>query len=93
MTSTIRCASPPIAALQLLELRRVARRRRDVSPKTRKLVVLEDGAKWILRGESRVDTGGGKKVGGAFREDPPAKKWPRALHQHAVAAWARLVDR
>lgn len=65
----------------------------DVSPKTRKLVVLEDGAKWILRGESRVDTGGGKKVGGAFREDPPAKKWPRALHQHAVAAWARLVDR
>ncbi|HTE55113.1 MAG TPA: hypothetical protein VK698_29880, partial [Kofleriaceae bacterium] len=28
MTSTIRCASPPIAALQLLELQRVARRRR-----------------------------------------------------------------
>jgi hypothetical protein len=67
--------------------------RGDVSPKTRKLVVLEDGKKWILRGESRVDVGGGEKVGGAFVADPAATKWPKKVHEHAVAAWGRLVEK
>jgi hypothetical protein len=65
----------------------------DVSPRGRKVVVLENGEKWILRGQSRVDPGGGPPVGGAFTADPPQKQWPRALHEHAVDVWQRLVDR
>ncbi|HKE16655.1 MAG TPA: hypothetical protein VKB80_17400 [Kofleriaceae bacterium] len=65
----------------------------DVSPKGRKVVVLENGEKWILRGESRVDPGGGKPVGGDFTSDPPQQKWPKTLHDHATDVWQRLVDR
>jgi len=64
-----------------------------VSPKGRKVVVLENGEKWILRGQSRVDPGGGQRLGGTFTPDPPQKKWPKTLHDHAVDVWQRLVDR
>jgi hypothetical protein len=65
----------------------------DVSPKGRKVVVLENGEKWILRGESRVDVGGGQRVGGSFKPDPAQNRWPKALHDHAVGVWQRLIDR
>ncbi len=65
----------------------------DVSPKGRKVVVLENGEKWILRGQNRVDPGGGPPLGGTFTADPPQKKWPKTLHDHAIDVWQRLVDR
>jgi hypothetical protein len=65
----------------------------DVSPKGRKVVLLENGEKWILRGQSRVDPGGGPRLGGAFTPDPPQNRWPKTLHDHAVDVWQNLVDR
>ena len=65
----------------------------DVSPKGRKVVVLENGEKWILRGQSRVDPGGGPRLGGSFTPDPPHNRWPRTLHDHAVEVWQRFIDR
>lgn len=65
----------------------------DVSPKRRKVVLLEDGEKWILRGESRVDAGGGQRLGGRFTPDPERGKWPKTLHDHAIDVWNRFVDR
>ncbi len=65
----------------------------DVSPKGRKVVVLENGEKWILRGQSRVDPGGGPRLGGTFTPDPPQNRWPKTLHDHAVDVWQRFIDR
>jgi hypothetical protein len=65
----------------------------DVSPRGRKVVVLENGEKWILRGQSRVDVGGGQRLGGRFTADPPQKNWPKTLHDHAIDVWQRFVDR
>lgn len=65
----------------------------DVSPKGRKVVLLENGEKWILRGQSRVDPGGGPRLGGTFTPDPPQNRWPKTLHDHAVDVWQRFVDR
>lgn len=65
--------------------------RSDVSPDTRKLVVLQGGQKYILRGESRVDVGNGEKVGGKFKADPATDKWPKPLLDHAAKQWQRLL--
>lgn len=65
----------------------------DVSPKGRKVVLLENGEKWILRGDSRVDAGGGQRLGGRFTPDPAQGKWPKTLHDHAIDVWNRFVDR
>jgi hypothetical protein len=65
----------------------------DVSPKGRKVVLLENREKWILRGQSRVDAGDGPPMGGRFTPDPPQPKWPKTLHDHAIDVWDRFVDR
>ncbi|MBK9034383.1 MAG: hypothetical protein IPL61_24475 [Myxococcales bacterium] len=61
----------------------------DVSPSTRKLLVLEGPAKHALRGNSRIDAGGGDLVGGDYKADP-FKKAP-ALKALAEARWQKLL--
>lgn len=61
----------------------------DVSPQTRKLLVLEGTAKYALRGETRVDVGGGDLVGGAYKADGFGKNAP--LLAYAKAQWAALL--
>jgi hypothetical protein len=66
--------------------------RSDVSPLPLKLLVLENGEKYILRGETRVEHAPGEKAGGKEKPDPAAKKWPAGFLDHARAVWARVVD-
>ena len=62
----------------------------DVSPLTLKLLVLEQGAKYIVRGSTRVDVGGGELTGGEHQPDGALKKQP-AFAAHAEAVWAKVV--
>lgn len=61
----------------------------DVSPATRKLLVLEGKDKHALRGTSQVDAGGGDVMGGEFKADG-FKKAP-ALKALAEKRWAKLL--
>ncbi|NVB77945.1 MAG: hypothetical protein HOV81_06075 [Kofleriaceae bacterium] len=60
--------------------------RSDVSPATYKLLLLENGKKFILRGETTVDPGDGI-MGGTFTADPDESKWPAAFLRHAKQLW------
>ncbi len=62
----------------------------DVSPMSMKLLMLEGGAKYALRGDSRVDLGGGETEGGTFK--PDFKKAPRGFLEHATKVWNRHVE-
>ena len=64
--------------------------RSDVSPGTYKLLVLENGTKYILRGETTVDLGD-SIMGGKFTADPAESKWPAAFLRHAKQVWARTA--
>lgn len=61
--------------------------RSDVSPATYKLLVLENGKKYILRGQTTVDPGDGA-IGGTFTAEPAEAKWPAAFLGHAKKLWA-----
>ena len=61
----------------------------DVSPSTRKLLVLEGKDKHALRGSSRVDAGGGQTVGGEFKLEG-FKKAP-SLQALAETQWKTLL--
>lgn len=61
----------------------------DVSPMSMKVLVLEGDKKWILRGESKVDVGGGEIVGGSYK--PDFAKAPPAFLEHAKAVWDKHV--
>lgn len=58
----------------------------DVSPVTQKLVVLEGGQKYILRGTSRVDTGA-EKLGGEFKSE--GFEGAKPLLARATLIWER----
>lgn len=62
----------------------------DVSPLSLKLLVLEQRAKFIVRGSTRVDVGGGELVGGEQKPDAALKRAPKLL-AHANAVWAKIV--
>jgi len=62
----------------------------DVSPLTLKLLVLEQGAKYIVRGSTRVDVGGGERMGGEHQPDAALKK-ASAFRAHAEEVWAKIV--
>ena len=64
--------------------------RSDVSPATYKLLLLENGKKYILRGETTVDPGDGL-MGGTFIADPVEAKWPAAFLRHAKELWANTA--
>jgi hypothetical protein len=63
----------------------------DVSPARLKLLVLEDGAKYIIRGSSyaRPGDGAGLPALAAPAPEPAAGRWPPALHRHASALFTR----
>lgn len=63
----------------------------DVSPDTVKLLVLEGGDKYILRGENRVQVGEKEFAGGKYKPDPVANKWPAGALEHAKKLWAKTV--
>lgn len=60
--------------------------RSDVSPATYKLLLLENGRKYILRGETTVDPGDGI-MGGTFTADPRPARWPATFLKHARKLW------
>lgn len=60
--------------------------RSDVSPGTYKLLLLENGTKYILRGETTVDPGDGI-MGGTFTAEPTPSKWPAGFLRHATELW------
>jgi hypothetical protein len=60
--------------------------RSDVSPSTYKLLLLEGGTKYILRGETTVDPGDGV-IGGKFTADPEEAKWPAPFLAAAKRLW------
>jgi len=64
--------------------------RSDVSPSTYKLLVLENGTKYILRGQTTVDPGDGI-MGGKFTADPVEAKWPAAFLAHAKKVWTSTM--
>lgn len=61
----------------------------DVSPSTRKLLVLEGGDKHILRGTARVQISESEKMGGDFK--PEGFKGQPKLDAFAKARWAELL--
>jgi len=67
----------------------VAGCRGDMSSDTMKLLMLEQKAKYALRGESVVDYGDGMKEGGTYKAD--FKKAPPAFFEHAKKLWALMI--
>ncbi len=61
--------------------------RSDVSPATYKLLMVSNGKKYILRGETRLALPGEAPMGGSFTPDPGEKKWAPKFYAHAVAVW------
>ena len=62
----------------------------DVSPSTRKLLVLEQGDKHILRGTARVQISESEKIGGDFKAE--GFKGQPKLDAFAKARWAALLE-
>lgn len=62
--------------------------RSDVSSDTLKLLVLENGAKYILRGETRIEGA----TGGSFTADPAEARWPAKFLAHAKDVWDATAD-
>jgi hypothetical protein len=65
--------------------------RTDATPDDYKLLVLENGDKYILRGHSVIDTKDASDPtdGGDFTPDPAKGKWPAAFYKHATEVWAK----
>ncbi|MEW5855348.1 MAG: M949_RS01915 family surface polysaccharide biosynthesis protein [Myxococcota bacterium] len=66
--------------------------RSDVSPLTLKLLMLENGEKYIIRGETRVDVGEGEKLGGKQEVDASLQKGPPLFREHALKVWSAIVE-
>jgi hypothetical protein len=62
----------------------------DVSPLSLKVFLLEQRAKYGLRGSTIVDVGGGEKVGGEKIGDPGLRNSPQ-FSRHLEAVWLRVV--
>ena len=58
----------------------------DVSPMDRKVLLLEDGDKYILRGHTGVNLGS-EVVPSEYDVDPSVHRAPPAFREHLVAAW------
>jgi hypothetical protein len=56
-----------------------------------KLILLENGAKYAIRGSEKAVVEG-KSFGGATKVDPAFEKAPPAFLSHALALWARLTQ-
>ncbi len=65
--------------------------RSDVSSATYKLLLVEDGVKYILRGHSRVQGDSGP-TGGDFVPEPAPTSWPAGFYEHATALWNKTAN-
>lgn len=65
--------------------------RGDVSSATYKLLLVENGKKYILRGTSRLHVDG-VPPGGDFKPEPAAAKWPKPYYERAAALWQATAD-
>lgn len=63
--------------------------RSDVSPLVLKLLILENGEKYILRGTTIVDTGS-EKIGGDKKIDASFDQAPSVFLNHANEIWANI---
>jgi hypothetical protein len=69
--------------------------RGDVSPDDYKLLLLENGDKYILRGTTKIathDDSQGPTAGGDFKPDPAKGKWPAAFYKHATDLWKQTSN-
>ena len=66
--------------------------RGDVSPLTLKLMMLEDGEKYPIRGTTIVDVGNGERYGGEKQFGEEFAKAPAAFRDFASQLWDRFVD-
>jgi hypothetical protein len=57
-----------------------------------KLLVLENGDKYILRGSTRIADGTSPAVGGSFSIDPSFKDGPPAFLKHAKSGWLKVRE-
>ncbi len=64
----------------------------DMSPATLKLLMLENGEKYILRGTTRIAPSGADTapMGGAYHVDASFKDAPPAFLEHAKASWLKV---
>ena len=69
--------------------------RSDVSPISHKvlMVTYKDGevVKYALRGQSAVDDGSGKVLGGTYEADPAFQNAPNGFLNHATTVWTMTV--
>jgi hypothetical protein len=63
--------------------------RTDMSPADLKLLVLENGDKHILRGQTRINEGS-DSYGGGFKPEPAKGKWPAGFFAHAESTWKKV---
>lgn len=64
--------------------------RGDISPNDQKLMLLENGQKYALRGSEKVVIDG-KKVGGEMKPDPAFNKAPEAFLKYAKVLWKKFT--
>lgn len=63
----------------------------DMTPAELKLLTIENGDKYILRGWTRMEAQGtNKPSGGEFTVDPSFKSGPPAFFEHAKASWLKV---
>ncbi len=63
----------------------------DVSPKTLKLLMLEDKEKYIIRGTTEINMGGNDIIGGDKEMDPSFDGAPKMFRDHADKVWDSVV--
>jgi hypothetical protein len=62
----------------------------DSSPNTYKLLLYQNGTKYIFRGHTR--RAGHDSSGGELTPDPATERWPGAFYHQAEAIWDKTVD-
>lgn len=62
----------------------------DVSPKELKLLILENGDKYIIRGKTAIDFGG-EEIGGDKNVDSSFENAPDEFLLHADRVWSKVV--
>ncbi|WP_224369004.1 M949_RS01915 family surface polysaccharide biosynthesis protein [Hyalangium versicolor] len=63
----------------------------DVSPASLKLLILEGGDKYIVRGTTKVQVAENETMGGERQVDASLEKGPPAFLKHALGRWERFV--
>ncbi|QDG53919.1 hypothetical protein FIV42_25200 [Persicimonas caeni] len=65
--------------------------RSDVSPATHKVLVIEDGEKYVLRGDSKMRLSQTEWIGGDYKADPAFATAPEGFLAHAEKVWKATV--